>query len=330
MYSAGITLNGKNSVADFGALLTQRDISPPAVRRITETLPYVDGEIDFTYMYGKAKYEQRTLTYTFEFSGEEKKQLRERMTAFENWILTSGESRLYDSCIDGYHFNVKPVSCSESEDDFSCEITAVFTADPFMQSNGGVYIPVTDFTSFTAYYDSGRLVYGHVNGGNAFSSYDISEDGTTGTLTVSGAASGFYSLAISNNGTISVNTSIEGGEIISQREIVKTGFETMKDTHLLISGGSSAKLIFVITLTNSVAQTGWEEMKYGYGEASETAVPDADNMRVTTDDYSTPAVKVSNEDVSPDKFSLPDGLSTVVIYTDAAAVTAYDSREERL
>lgn len=67
---SSITINGKNSYTDFGALLTSRSTPPPNIRDISATIPYRNGDICFTYQNGgKPTYDTRTLTYKIRVYG---------------------------------------------------------------------------------------------------------------------------------------------------------------------------------------------------------------------------------------------------------------------
>ena len=146
---ASITINGKNSYDDFNALLTKRSISPPSIINISETLPYSDGDVCFTYQNGgRPNYSTRTLTYTFEFVDYPKDKLRDDVTRFENWIFRNGICELYDDS-DFYHFTARPISCSESEKGFKCEVTVKFTAQPFKRSDDFSDCPFDEFNFAT-------------------------------------------------------------------------------------------------------------------------------------------------------------------------------------
>lgn len=132
---SSITINGKNSYTDFGALLTSRSTPPPNIRDISATIPYRNGDICFTYQNGgKPTYDTRTLTYKFVFMDCPKTALRKTVADFENWILSAGECDLYDDA-EIYHYKARAISCAESEKGYHVEVTATFKAQPYKISD---------------------------------------------------------------------------------------------------------------------------------------------------------------------------------------------------
>lgn len=132
---SSITINGKNSYTDFGALLTSRSTPPPSIRDISATIPYRNGDICFTYQNGgKPTYDTRTLTYKFVFMDCPKTALRKAVADFENWILSAGECDLYDDA-EIYHYRARAISCTESEKGYHVEVTATFKAQPYKISD---------------------------------------------------------------------------------------------------------------------------------------------------------------------------------------------------
>ena len=162
---ASIKINGKDSYDDFNALLTKRSISPPTIRDISETIPYRNGDICFTYQNGKPAYDTRSLTYTFEFVDYPKEKLRADITAFENWILNQGVCEIYDSS-DFYHYFARPLSCKESEKGFKCEVTVSFNAQPYKRSDDFSDIPFDEFNFNSDYLNPTEITLNAVVLGN--------------------------------------------------------------------------------------------------------------------------------------------------------------------
>lgn len=61
----GVKFGSKHSYDDFGLLLTSEVIGFPEPKTETESIPGMDGEIDFTEAFGKVFYKNRKLTFTF-------------------------------------------------------------------------------------------------------------------------------------------------------------------------------------------------------------------------------------------------------------------------
>lgn len=69
----GIKFSGKDTLSDFGLILTDVQISAPKPKRETVDIPYHDGLVDITKVLSDSvKYERRTLTFEFAFPGKVK------------------------------------------------------------------------------------------------------------------------------------------------------------------------------------------------------------------------------------------------------------------
>ena len=146
----GIIWNGLHSLVDFDATLTSRDTNPPPKDRITDRPPYSSVTYDFTELFGKQSYPERTLQYQFMISDVRGIfYLKKRVGAFQKWLYDSvGKSSLYDAREDDYHFNAVCTGFSvKYTAGVIAEITVTFQADPFMIPNvppEQYAIPVSD------------------------------------------------------------------------------------------------------------------------------------------------------------------------------------------
>lgn len=61
----GIKFGTKHSYDDFGLILKHKDIGFPEPKTETVSVPGMDGDIDFTEVFGKVFYKNRKLTFTF-------------------------------------------------------------------------------------------------------------------------------------------------------------------------------------------------------------------------------------------------------------------------
>ena len=69
----GIKFTDKDTLKDFGLILTDVQISAPKPKRETVDIPYHDGLVDVTKALSESvKYERRTLTFEFAFPGNVK------------------------------------------------------------------------------------------------------------------------------------------------------------------------------------------------------------------------------------------------------------------
>lgn len=187
---SGLTINDRNTWDDFGALLNSRDISPPEIQNITEEIPFADGEIDFTYMDGKVHYKPRSLVYIFEFVEYPKTKLRNKVTAFENWIFSLGVCNIYDEDVDGWYYIARPISCKESESGFICKVTVTFTAAPKRRKIGTTIMTVAEFTpaantsEYVWFYAGDKLYYNSIGSTDIFDTKIISSNKTSISATI--------------------------------------------------------------------------------------------------------------------------------------------------
>lgn len=86
MMNPGISVDGYHSLDDFGWRLTDRQETPPKLRQTKVTVPYANGSLDYTGVYGEAFYEEKAIAYTFakDFAGVE--DMMEGVREFVAWL----------------------------------------------------------------------------------------------------------------------------------------------------------------------------------------------------------------------------------------------------
>ena len=80
-----ITFSEKNSYADFGLILSQKEIGEATPRTNYVDVPARDGLLDLTEAFGEVKYNNRTHVFTFSYIGSHKDWL-ETVSAVTNYI----------------------------------------------------------------------------------------------------------------------------------------------------------------------------------------------------------------------------------------------------
>lgn len=78
----GIRINGKHSYRDFGLFVSKKVIEMPSVKRIRETVPYMNGSHDFSKLNGELAYEDRIISYTFDITGNDAEEMNKRNMMF--------------------------------------------------------------------------------------------------------------------------------------------------------------------------------------------------------------------------------------------------------
>lgn len=128
-----IKFKGKDSELDFDIYPAKKDLSPPKKKRITETVPFMNGAWDFSKIGGEQYYEPRICKYEFDIIGYTKQEMNELAKRVTTWLTVDceGES-LKDTDIAGFHFVVINADASFSEEDCQGLLTVEFTCEPYM------------------------------------------------------------------------------------------------------------------------------------------------------------------------------------------------------
>ena len=127
----GITFNNIHSIKTFDLYVNKLDISPPSKIKVYESVPFMNGSYDFSYIYGDNSFGDRTLKYSFELIEDSKINLNIAKIKVENWLLACGQCKLFDDAIPGYYFLAECTDISESDDGEYSIIEVNFTAYPF-------------------------------------------------------------------------------------------------------------------------------------------------------------------------------------------------------
>lgn len=134
----GIILRDMHSFYDWRAYLERAEIGYPKQKKIVDTVPFFNGNYDFSYLYGGKKfYEERSLTFIFGFKERNRILLLDKVNRFVNWLEQDcGKKKLIYTKTPEYHFSAElsevvveyPISSV-------AKITATFTAYPFRIPN---------------------------------------------------------------------------------------------------------------------------------------------------------------------------------------------------
>lgn len=128
-----IIFKGKNSELDFDIYPAKKDLSPPKKKRITETVPFMNGKWDFSKIGGKQYYESRICKYEFDIIGNTKEEMNEIAKAVTHWLTVDCEGEtLTDTDIADFHFIAINSDASFAEDGLQGLLTVEFECEPFM------------------------------------------------------------------------------------------------------------------------------------------------------------------------------------------------------
>ncbi|WP_435403944.1 hypothetical protein ACR64M_08225 [Lactiplantibacillus plantarum] len=93
---------------DFGLKQLTRSIGALQEQEITESIPGVQGTVDYSMMFGQRLFQPQTITYTFQKHIYDAVERARQETLIRNSLSRFGLSRLYDSYIpENYYFLAK-------------------------------------------------------------------------------------------------------------------------------------------------------------------------------------------------------------------------------
>lgn len=127
----GIVKDNKHSFNDFGLWIVDKQIDPPSKKRITSSIPYMNGVYDFSELYGEETYEERSLKYVFEIVEDTKELLNIKKIEAINWLMSGGKFYLYDDAIPGFKFFAECFDSSFTEEGTIGKLTVNLVAYPF-------------------------------------------------------------------------------------------------------------------------------------------------------------------------------------------------------
>lgn len=131
-----IIYNSLNSEKNFDLVVASKDIPPPTRKEITETVPYMSGEWDFSFdENGEDEYEPVTLKYEFDVIAETKQELNATKKKLLLWVYSDVDKRLFDSDFPlSEYWEVYRARASWSEDWLQGLLTVEFVCYPFRKT----------------------------------------------------------------------------------------------------------------------------------------------------------------------------------------------------
>lgn len=225
----GVVFGSFNS-ADDGWWLVGRDAPTPKENEVTASVPYMQGNYDFSILNGQRYFENRTLTYKLTLFDSD---YHYRMAMEENLkreLMPIGKQRLYDTHAPGYYWEAKCISVQVEDDEEKGTATATveFEAYPFAYTSHNEGDDIWDdvefdhwiwqYVSFSVNGDQ-QVIINNIGSRPVESHFEV-----TGNIKVAG---GFGSLDLNHDN--SKNTTL----------ILDTGKNTFN-----LSGNGSIKFMF--------------------------------------------------------------------------------------
>ena len=157
--------NGVNSLLDFGILLQTKSIGEAIPNEIRESVPYMDGDYDFTGKFAPVSYQNRKITVSFKMFANSENELFELRTRLVEW-LSARDTEMYFDNMPDYIFtgcsciikSFKPYNKNTRYGTITLEITA----DPYILLRGKRGdVTLAEFTNgltYMYYYPTGYLI----------------------------------------------------------------------------------------------------------------------------------------------------------------------------
>ena len=181
--SYGISANGYHSEDDFGWALANREETPPKLRRTTVSVPYSNGVLDYTGVYGEEFYEEKTIAFEFTKDFDGITEALEGVREFTEWLLGIVNDDVHDDMFAEFHHHgsctdVKP---EHEKSGAKAKVTATFELDPFMKADDESADTLIVGTNYVI--NEGRPVRLTAKSSGSWSSIEINDETETVTGT---------------------------------------------------------------------------------------------------------------------------------------------------
>lgn len=168
----GINFNGKHSYKDFDMFIKERNIGIPNKRKITKTIPYMNGNYDFSLIYGEQCYDERQVEYKFNLCASSRLDLNYQKSTVAEWLMGTGKIKLYDDEMPGYYLLAECISIDIETYVFFNLLSCKFTCYPFYIADDYVGNDIWDTFNFEIDYATQNAF--EVNGTKSVSIYNPS------------------------------------------------------------------------------------------------------------------------------------------------------------
>lgn len=130
-----LRIGDKGSFSDFGQCISKRSIGIPAKKIIKETVPFKNGDYDFSALNGEPAYEDREISYTFDVIGTNMLEVEKQKKKLLDWLMNVQNENIYDPYIENFHFYGSYNGPNWSENWEQSELTVTFKVYPYLISN---------------------------------------------------------------------------------------------------------------------------------------------------------------------------------------------------
>jgi len=167
-----INYNGANSALDYQLIMRSKSIGEAEIDEVRETVPYMNGDYDFTGKFAPVSYRNRKITVSFKMFMESENDLWQRKSEIINWLTSErGGELTFDSIKD---FIFKKCSCKiksfkqDKRDTRYAILDIEITCAPYVQKG------LPEITTLITYSGTVKDYFRYGTGNNAYFATDRS------------------------------------------------------------------------------------------------------------------------------------------------------------
>lgn len=316
------------STEDLGITVHSGYFGKPAPRIITSSVPYRDGEIDFSRLDGDLHYDNRISEFTFNIVGLDAEDAALRLSKTYKWLYSIGSGELLDE--HDYLWRLEKTRCISTSDPEYLDIhrrmiriTAQFSSAPYMvTASRNTHITDLQLTA-----DKNDYLFRMTNNRANIHCFDattfsnVTVDSKTATVTVPAYANETTYYKISKaNGLV---TNVRGINVI---------FASTDDYFYAAALSTGTTKTLTLDLSRNASVSTITALSAGYGKDIISGnLTDKHTYKFTSDKFFT--VKKDKEWIVPDEIvSLPEGNYDITINGTLDQTVAFiaTERERRL
>ncbi|TDM24309.1 hypothetical protein [Macrococcoides canis] len=125
---AGFTIYDKHS-SELSLEVYDYTFPTPQMREIKETIPFMDGEYDFSFLYGEPTYNERIITMDSRCYINDYEKRTKHINYLKEWLIGKPKNKFISEFYPGLEFNMR---CSSFEFDitpYGFDLKLIFTGD---------------------------------------------------------------------------------------------------------------------------------------------------------------------------------------------------------
>lgn len=142
MITDGIRANGLHSYHDFDLCIKSRKIGLPKKKIIRQTVPFMNGYYDFSALNGSPAWESRTVSYTFDITGDTPEETEAYLERVLDWLCNVHEADIFDDTMPDYHWHgsFEPSDPNWDDSGMAVELTVNLICYPFKIANNPITV----------------------------------------------------------------------------------------------------------------------------------------------------------------------------------------------